>query len=435
MKKAHLIGLGGAGVSAIAKYLVKEGYAVSGSDDTYSETIQELEEHYGVNYTGKHQGEAISGEIDMVIYTPAVGTGNVEWDKAAELGITMFSYPEYLGEISQYKKTIAIAGTNGKSTTTTMTAEVLVEQGFDPTVIVGAKTKKFDSNYRAGTSDLFLVEACEYKNSFLSLTPAILVITNVSPDHLDFFGDFETYLDAFTNLVKRMDAGSTLICPAEDTQFKNLVQLAKSKNIHVIDFTQQPVPILSIPGTYNQLNAQAAAAVVEVLGGDAEVAKTYLEKSFQGLSRRFEYMGQTDTGVEVVEDYAHNPEGLVMLIDGVHKLYPEKKIHMFFQPHEYPRTKEFFAEFTNALSGMDSLSILPIYKARKPIDESVSSNLLAQAISEQNKDSLVLTPQDFNEAVNVFNRDLADTIDLILVVGAGDVWNISRMLTKDSHGE
>lgn len=434
MKQAHLIGLGGAGVSAIAKYLTQNGYSVSGSDDIHTQTISDLEDNYAVIYTGINSAKNIHDDIDVVIYTPAVETGNAEYDEAVTQGIKMFSYPEYLGEISQYKRTIAIAGTNGKSTTTTMTAELLVDQGFDPSVIVGAVMKQFNSNYRAGESDLFVVEACEYKNSFLSLQPSILVITNMTPDHLDFFGDFETYVDAFKKLIGNMREGGTLICPSHDPLFHELAELAEQNSIDVIDFTYQDAPTLNIPGTHNVLNAQATLAILSVLGGDASQAQTYLASKFSGLARRFELIGKTEKGTVVYEDYAHNPEGLTLLIDGISRQYPDKNVHYFFQPHEYPRTKEFFTEFAQALATTDSLSLLPIYKARKPVDDSVSSELLAETIQLYDEAGLVLTPKDFKEAVDQFNEKVANACDMVIVVGAGDVWNISRMLTKHSHG-
>ena len=429
-KRAFLIGAGGAGMSAIAKYLHAEGYTVLGSDSTHSPVIKDLEENYGFIYTGDHDASNIRIDIGLVVYTPAVGPGNVEYDKAVLLGIDMFSYPEYLGVISKNKKTIAIAGTNGKTTTTTMTGEVLVHAGLDPTIIVGGVMTAFNTNYKRGESDLFVVEACEYKDSFHSLYPTIAVITNLTPDHLDYFGTYENYKNTFMTFVENIVEEGTLICNTQDENLSEIIELARNRNLQIVDYTQEVITELSIPGKHNIQNAQAASSVARVLSNESDTSKEYLASSFKGSKRRFQFLGTSPRGYEVYDDYAHNPEGLHVLIEGVRDRYPEKHIALFFQPHEYPRTKDFFAEFVTELSLVDTLFLLPIYKARKPVDPSVSSVLLSEAIKWEKEDLNVELPENFDEAVNLFDEKKLPEDTIVLVVGAGDIHKVGPMLVQ-----
>jgi len=429
-KKAYLIGAGGAGMSAVAKYLYAQGYTVLGSDATHSPIIQDLQDNYGFVYTGDHDADNIHIDIELVVHTPAVGKGNAEYDKAELLGIELFSYPEYLGVISKSKRTISIAGTNGKTTTTTMTGESLTHVGLDPTIIVGGVMTAFNTNYRQGESDLFVVESCEYKNSFLSLHPEIAAITNVTPDHLDFFGTYENYKETFISFVRNIVEGGTLVCNMQDPELTDIITVAQERSLTVVDYSQEKMLTLPIPGQHNIQNAQVACAIARVLDSDMNKVESYLSESFKGSKRRFQHLGLTEQGFDVYDDYAHNPEALEVLISGVRERYPEKHIAMFFQPHEYPRTKDFFTEFSQELARVDSLFLLPIYKARKPIDDAVSSPLLAEAITWENKDMQVETPESFDQAVEMFYENKFPKDTIVLVVGAGDINKLGPMLVQ-----
>jgi len=430
-KKIYLIGAGGAGMSAVAKYLYKEGYSVSGSDAAHSETIIDLQENYGFDYKGDHDANNIQVSQEAIIYTPAVGPGNPEYDKAVALQMKMYSYPEFIGVISENKRTIAIAGTNGKTTTTTMVGEVLVNAGLDPTIIVGGVMTAFGTNYKEGNSDLFVVEACEYKNSFLSLSPETLVITNITPDHLDFFKTVENYKQVFVEFVKKMSVGNTLICNQGDPELIEVIFQAKKQGINIIDYTDLNKPELQIPGSHNVQNAQAALAVGHVYGVQVKNAQTYLEHSFKGSGRRFEYRGDTHEHHQVFDDYAHNPEAIETLVTGIRERYPKIHIVMFFQPHLFSRTQDLFIEFVRTLGLVDTQIVLPIYRAREEDDGSMSSIILSEAIRIEHPSVNVSSPNNFKEAVDIFKNLKLPKDTIVLTVGAGDVNKIADMLLEE----
>ena len=429
--KAHFIGIGGAGVSAAAKHLAQLGYSISGSDDNYSEIVKDLEKNFELDYRGVQNAENITEDLNMVIYTPAVGPGNSEYERARILDIDLLSYPEYLGRIAKDKKTIAIAGTNGKTTTTTMVAEALVSQEFDPTVIVGATSVALRSNYRSGNSDLFVVEACEYKNSFLSLTPDVLVITNITPDHLDFFKTIEEYTKAFMNLVGQMNGGSTLIYNGSDELTREVALLAESRGIHLVNYELQPELSLSLPGAHNIMNAQAAMAVVEALGGDVTAAQGYLEHELKGAERRLEKKGITQNGDIIIDDYAHNPEGLTLLLDGLERAYPERVITLFFQPHLYSRTRDLLHDFAKSLAVAQELVLLPIYAAREEHSEDISSEILGETISLIDETLQPTNLRDFDEAIEYYGEMKGDNKKRVIVTaGAGDIYKVGEAILE-----
>lgn len=430
MKRVHLIGLGGAGVSALAKYLSEEGHTVSGSDDIYSEIIKDLEENFNVRYVGSQHENNIDETIETVIYTPAVGPGNPEFDTAQSLGINMFTYPEYLGVISQNKKTIAVAGTNGKTTTTSMIAEILIDQEYDPHVIVGAINKKMNSNYRKGSSDLFIMEACEYKHSFLSLTPDVLVITNITPDHLDYFETVENYIDAFISLVGRMKEGSVLIYNSSDELTKTVITTALEKGIKLVDYTQYPLIDVAMHGSHNDLNGQAAVAAVDALDADVEEASQYLTDKLQGPARRMDFKGATQYGDIVVDDYAHNPEGVTLLIDALERAYPERRLLIYFQPHLFSRTRDFLQEFARALAVAHEVVLLPIYHAREQDFGDVSSGVLAETINLIDKDIQPYVASDFEDAIAYYASRDHDIQRVVVTVGAGDIYAVGDAILK-----
>ncbi len=430
-KKAHLIGAGGAGMSAIAKYLYQQGYTVTGSDATVSQTITDLSEKYSFQYMGDHKSDNVRSDLEFVVYTPAVGPQNPEYQKAQSLGIPLYSYPEYLGVISKDKKTIAVSGTNGKTTTTTMVGELLVDQGFDPTIIVGGVMQEFSSNYKEGGSDLFVVEACEYKHSFLSLTPSVLVITNITPDHMEYFETFENYQNTFVSLVERMSENGVVICDPSDEALLPIVQKAGERGLSVYDYTQKSFEKqLSVPGEHNRKNAFAALSVLDTLGGEMTRGQSYLQEFFRGSKRRFELLGQTKDGFSVYDDYAHNPEAIETLVGGLRTRYPESSIVMFFQPHLYSRTKDLFEGFVQSLLLPDQVFLLPIYAAREESDDDISSVILAEAMKIQNPSADPIVCTDFDDAQAQFESYDFPKSTIVLVVGAGDVYKLGQQLVQ-----
>ena len=235
IKKAHFVGIGGIGVSAIARMMLAEGKIVSGSDVSDSSIIAELGK-LGAKFFLGHSAENISSDVDLIVYTPAVAADNPELKKAVDLGMPTFSYPEMLGLISKNKHTIAVSGAHGKTTTTAMIAKIIIDAGKDPTVIVGSLLKDQGSNFVAGKSEYFVVEACEYKKSFLNLNPKIIVITNIDNDHLDYYGNLENIKKAFGEFAAKLPEDGYLICDSSD---KNLKEIIKSVKSEIIDYTKE----------------------------------------------------------------------------------------------------------------------------------------------------------------------------------------------------
>lgn len=430
IKKAFLIGVGGAGVSSLAKYLYENNYKIYGSDLSKNENVVDLIENYDLVFFGEQKKENIINDFDFIIYSPAVPEENSERQQAKEFNVQEFSYPEFLGKISEEKFTISIAGTNGKTTTTTMVAEVLEFFKKDPTVVVGGVARKFNSNFLTGKSDLFVVESCEYKNSFLNLKPNIIAITNITPDHLDYFKTFENYQKTFLDFLDRYkddEEEKILICNINDKNLIKIIEKAEKENIKVIDYKKYEIEKVSIPGEYNRENAQVVLTIADILNINLIDAKKYLRDDFVGSGRRFEYIGKTEKGMVVYDDYAHNPEALEVLLSGIKEKFIDKKNILIFQPHLFSRTEEFFNGFVEAISNYDYIYLLPIYKARENIDDfKISSRELFEKIKEKNKNTYFC--ENFNLCVKEIKEKEYDENFVAITVGAGDVYEISKKL-------
>ena len=394
IQKVYFIGIGGIGVSALARKYLNDGYQVSGSDRTVSLITTELEK-LGVKIFFKQKARNITADIDLVIYTIAIPTNHPELTRARKLGIKILSYPEALGELSRKIFTIAIAGTHGKTTTTAMVAEILLTAHRDPMVIVGSLLQRSDKHrsiFIAGKGPL-VVETCEYRRSFLNLSPQILVITNIDTDHLDYYSNLADIQSAFAELAGKVPRSGKVITEKEYSQIK------------------LPIKLL-VPGQHNQRNAQAAIAVAKTVGISERLARRALA-SFRGTWRRFEYKGKTKKGALIYDDYAHHPTEIKATLVATREKFPHRRIVVIFQPHLYSRTKLLFKEFTESFNDADEILILPIYAAREPKDKTISSRILATAIPRA-----IYTPN-----LSAVEKHLAKTNrhDLILNLGAGDV--------------
>jgi len=428
MKTAYLIGIGGAGLSGLARYLHHNGYLIFGADTSESEIAQKLRDEIDATIYSEHAPENVPDHCDLVVYSPAVPKSNPERVVATEKEISQYTYPEYLGVISSEKKTIAIAGTNGKTTTTTMVATVLDELKLDPTVIVGGQMPRFGSNFRAGNSDLFVVEACEYKNSFLSLHPDIVVVTNITPDHLDYFGTVENYLDTFKKFIGRIPKDGVLVIDPNTEYTAQLVVSAEERGILVVDYTQftKQEWNLSVPGQYNVYNAAAALSAYMQLGTEKTLAQEVIETKFETADRRFQLLGMTSDGAVVYDDYAHNTDALEVLISGVRERYSDKKIVMIFQPHMYSRTQEFYEEFVSQLSRVDHVYLLPIYGAReKQEDFKVTSNSLVDSIGKK-----AAMCESITVAVDLVEQANFGNDYIVITAGAGEADKVGKELVK-----
>jgi len=370
----YFIGIGGIGISAIARMLLLEGKKVFGSDRDDTKVTEELRKAGATVFIGANK-ENIPEDIDLFIYTVAIPADNPEMIEARSRGVKILTYPESLNLISREKYTIAVSGTHGKTTVTAMVAKVMIDAGLDPTVIVGSLIG--DTNFIMGQSKYLIVEADEYKKSFHNLEPSILVINDLDLDHLDFYKDLTDIQDSFLYLAKKLPTDGFLIC---NTKLPNLKPIIDNVNCKIVDYGQLEIKEkLLVPGKHNRQNAKTAFAVAKVLNIDLEKAEKSLA-GFAGTWRRFEYKGKTKSGALIYDDYAHNPQKVRAALQGARELFPDKKIKVVFQPHLFSRTKLLLNEFATAFSDADEVILAPIFPAREVFDPTISSEILAERI-------------------------------------------------------
>ncbi|MCD5384637.1 MAG: UDP-N-acetylmuramate--L-alanine ligase [Candidatus Pacebacteria bacterium] len=399
IKKVHFVGIGGIGMSALARMFINRGINVSGSDSSESELTNTLESE-GVDIVYSQVAENINDDIDLVVYTDAMPSNAPELVRARELKIPTMSYFEALGEVSKDYKVIAIAGTHGKTTTTAMAAKALIQAGLNPTVIVGSLMDFGDgiqTNFRAGKSKYLLVEACEYKRHFLNLHPYILTITNIELDHTDYYKDLKDVEDAFAEFASQSE-----IVLTQDSWSKYMLR----------------VPDLNVIGEYNKQNAALVLAICDVLNIDLQVAKMSLEE-FNGTWRRFEHRGKTKNGALVYDDYAHHPTAIKATLKAVKKEFKDAKIIAIFESHTYSRTEKFMDDFAQSFSDADEVIVAPIYTAREEKINGVNAKIVAEKISLYNKN--VQYSNTLQEALSTANS-IAKEDDVIMVLGAGDLF-------------
>ncbi|PIS43244.1 UDP-N-acetylmuramate--L-alanine ligase [Candidatus Kaiserbacteria bacterium CG08_land_8_20_14_0_20_50_21] len=422
MKKAHLIGIGGVGMSALAQYFKDQEVIVTGSDRSES-PVTELLEKRGIQVVIGQKAENVPVDADIVVYSDAVQDNNLERVRARELGIPQLSYFAMLGKVSEGKKTIAIAGTHGKTTTTGMLAKILKDAGASPTAIVGSIVKDFGSNYLHGDSDFFVVEACEYRDHLLELTPQVLVITNLELDHTDWFPSLAAIQETFRKAIARVSESGVIVTNPHDASVAPLLASAKAE---VIDYTKEPEYVLRLPGEFNQDNASAAAATaLAVLPSisDATIAQSLA--TFHGTWRRFEYKGKSVNGADVYDDYAHHPTAVR---ETLHALRGRTKgrIIVAFHPHLYSRTRDLLDEFATAFRDADKVFIAPIFAARETDDGTISNEMLAERIRAMGTNAIAL---DSFDAIESALNEVGEG-DIIMTMGAGDIYKVADSLVR-----
>ena len=423
VKKVHFIGIGGIGVSAIARMMLLEGKAVSGSDQTESVVTKGLEKLGAKIFIGQ-KTENVPVDADLIIYTIAIPADNPERMAGERLNIPAMTYPEALGQISKTKTTVAVAGTHGKTTTTAMIAQIALAAKLDPTVVVGSflldQSAGRQTNFVAGRGDLLIAEACEYRRSFLNLSPKILVITNIDNDHLDYYQDLADIQSAFVELVKKVPEEGYLIC---DVNAPNLAPILAAAKCQVIDYQQAESEGLDllVRGAHNILNAKVALAAGEVLGVSSSTALEALNK-FSGTWRRFEFKGELAGGALVYDDYAHHPTEIKATLAAAREKFPERRIIAIFQPHLYSRTKLLLNDFAGSFAVADQVIIAPIYAAREAPDPTISHKLLETAIGAK--------AQAFESlpAITAHLQTIIKPTDLVLTIGAGNICEVAEAL-------
>lgn len=453
MEHIHFIGIGGTGLSAIAKVLLEQGLQVSGSDLNLSPLFASVKEAGGEVFLG-HQAENIQG-ADLVIRSSAIPEDNPEVQAALAAGVPVLKRSQFLGRLTAGKKVLAVAGSHGKTTTTSMLVWILSDLGLDPSFIVGGVVNDLNTNARAGSGEYFVIEADEYDYMFLGLQPSIAVVTNVEHDHPDIFPTPESFQDAFQRFVAKLDPEGTLILCGENPGALNLSDGLKSGQHLKLYGLQNPdwdysafdlqvnssagmdfelriqdpdaeyrLPLsLQIPGEHNVLNALAAFALADSLGLERERIAHSL-KEFTGSGRRFEIRDEVD-GVLLVDDYGHHPTEILTTLTAARKAYPDRYLRVVWQPHTYSRTIALFNEFREAFVAADQVLVLDVYEAREDKPEDFHIEDLVAAIQHDD----VLHLPGIDQAAAYLERELKAG-DMLVILTAGDAIEINDRVEK-----
>ncbi len=425
--KAHFIGIGGIGISAIAQHYLSQNWQVFGSDLEDSEILGLLRKKGAKVFIGQHD-KNISKDIDLVVYSLAIQKDNPELKAARKLQVSGFkfqimSYPEALGELTKHYFTIAISGTHGKSTITTMLGLLLIKAGLSPTVIVGTKVEEFgDSNYWSGKSKYLIIEACEYEESFLNYSPDIAVITNIEIEHIDYFKNFNNIKKAFVKFTKRLKKNGILITENECQKIKEAKKLKK---------------LLKIPGEHNVSNALFALAIARALEIPDKISFKALSE-YKGCWRRFEVFKAVINKKEItfVSDYGHHPTEVQFTLKAVREKYPKKKIWCVFQPHQYQRTHYLFDDFVKVFGQalIYKIIITDIYsvagRESREIKKKVSSEKLVNKIinSQPRTKNNIIYISTIKKVVKYLERNLTGK-EVVVIMGAGDIYKLPDYLS------
>lgn len=448
-KNIHMIGIGGVSMSGIAAILKNWGFTVTGSDTSESENVTALIEK-GIKVTLGHNLEDVA-KSDVVVYSAAVKQDDPEMLEAKKLHIPTIERADFLGELTRcYQDTICISGTHGKTTTTSMVSLCFMEALTNPSIQVGAYLKQLNGNYLVGNSEYFIIEACEYVESFLKFSPKAEIILNIDNDHLDYFKTFENIKKAFIKYVKLLPDDGILVLNADDS---NCLELAQYTNATTItygiqnkeaDFCAVNITFdndafaefdvyykneffdrikLSVPGTHNILNALSCIALCTKYGIEKEAIKSALLK-FTGAHRRFEFKGKIKNSVSVYDDYGHHPTEILATAKSLsHKKYNHS--WAIFQPHTYSRTKNLLDDFAKALINFDHVIVLDIYAAREKNTYGVSSKDLVDKLIAMGKEAKYVP--NFDECVTFVKNNIQEN-DIVMTLGAGTVTQIGPML-------
>ena len=444
----HFIGIGGISMSGLAEILLDRGFGISGSDAKESDLTKHLIQKGAVVQYGQRASN-ITDDIQLVVYTAAIHPDNPELMEAEKKNIPCMTRAVLLGEIMQnYQTPIAISGTHGKTTTTSMLSEILLAMDTDPTLSIGGILKDIGGNIRIGSSELFVAEACEYTNSFLSFFPKIGIILNIEEDHLDFFKDLADIRASFRKFAQLLPADGTLFINGD---IENWQEITEGLACRVVTFgttsasDYYPSDIfynktadatftvhslngqtrqltLGVPGEHNISNALAAVALSDLLGIDyQDTAEALL--NFHGTDRRFEYKG-TINGITIVDDYAHHPTEIAATLHAALN-YPHKTLWCIFQPHTYTRTKAFLPQFAKSLALADKVILADIYAARETDTLGISSADLQALVQKEGKECFYF--HTFEEIEDFVLKNCING-DLLITMGAGDVVNIGENL-------
>lgn len=450
-KKIHCIGIGGIGLSAVAEILISRGYEVSGSDMRESDITEKLINDGADIYLG-HRAKNVEGK-DLIIYSSAIGHDNPELARAEELGIPAITRAQALGALMKgYENSIAISGTHGKTTTTSMVSLILKNAKKEPTILIGGNLSEINGNVYVGDNRYFVTEACEYMDSFLNLKPKIEIILNIDSDHLDYFKDVEHIARSFDRFARLVPDDGAVIAYDANPFVKSVIDglpnaitfgLSESCDYYAsnINFDNDGMPQfdvnhggrvlcrinLSIPGEHNILNALSAFACCHILGVEVDdIVRTL--NTYKGTQRRFDVLGKTHNNIKIVDDYAHHPTEIKATLSAVRNM-KHNNLWCLFQPHTYTRTMALIDDFATAFAEADKIVLAEIYAAREKNIYKISSRTLMNKIKEADPSKEVYFFEDFDEIANfVYNN--AQEGDLVITMGAGDIYKAGEMILE-----
>lgn len=455
-QKIHFIGIGGIGISALARLLKQKKHLVSGSDQTRSHNVDLLSAE-GINISIGHTSSSLPKDSQLVIYTSAIPEDNPELQMATQLSLPTLTYPQAIGQLTTSYSTISVCGTHGKTTITALLGHILLNMKLDPTIIVGSLVKDFsNSNVIVGNSNLLLLESCEYKEAFLKYSPQIIILNNIDPEHLDYFKNKTNYINAFRKFIGKLPKNGILIANTDDKNIKLLINekkylfkivtfgTKKQKTSNHFQLNQDQLILPdghslklepSIPGKHNLMNSSAVLATCHALDLDVTVAGKYL-KNYQGAARRLELKGHFHNK-PVIDDYGHAPAEIRATLSALKSKYgPNTKILCIFQPHQYSRTHLFLNEFAESFTDAAKVFIPNIYRSRDTAEDmaKVNVDILVEAIN-QRKPAVAINTHDFLNTLDLVNKH-HNQFDLILTIGAGDITRLAMEIIspgKDSE--
>ena len=455
IKKIHFVGIGGVGMGGIAEVLFNQGYQVSGSDIKIGAMTSRLTDA-GVQIDIGHRGENVVDK-DVVVVSTAVDPENPELIQARELGIPIVPRAEMLAELMRFRHGIAVAGTHGKTTTTSLIASIFAEAGLDPTYVIGGRLNSAASNAGLGDSRYFIAEADESDASFLHLQPMVSIITNIDADHMSTYGgDFSKLVDTFSEFLHNLPFYGLAVLCIDDPVVKGLMAevprpvltygfdesaMYRATNIHQTEFKTTFVAHgpdfddieikLNMPGSHNVLNALAAIAVASDEHIDIEIVKRALEK-FQGVGRRFESYGEfllPQGSVMLVDDYGHHPKEVEVTVQAIRAGWPERRLVMVYQPHRYSRTKDLYDDFVRVLSEVDVLFLMEVYSAGEEIIPGADSRNLSHSIRLRGKVDPIFI--DTGDELSTLLASVLEEGDILLTQGAGNIGAVAKNLADN----
>lgn len=452
IRHLHFVGIGGAGMGGIAEILLNEGYTVSGSDLQENNMTQHLQQ-LGAQFIRGHKAEHIDN-ADVIIYSSAVPKDNVEIMKARQAHIPVVPRALMLAELMRFRYAIAVAGTHGKTTTTSLVASLLGEAGLDPTFIIGGRLNSTNTHARLGSGHYLVAEADESDASFLFLKPMMAIITNIDADHMDTYdGNFQRLKQSFIEFLRHLPFYGLAIVCVDDPIIRSILPevmrpivtygFSEDANIQITSFQQKgiknhftvlrkkqkPLDItLNLPGQHNALNAVASIAVATELNIADEVIQSALPR-FSGVDRRFQILGEFKVKkgqILLIDDYGHHPSEIAATLKTIRTAWPDRRLVMTYQPHRYTRTRDLFNEFVTVLASVDHLLLLDVYSAGETLITGADSLTLSAHIRQCSNLNPTLVQNKKHLCRHL--HDILEANDILLLQGAGDIGNIAQQL-------